>query len=167
MYFIRGSEMKHWSMCSLLAPYSCLALSSLQKCCHYFIWTQLFPPLAPSVMTFLLQPEQRSHSPFSIVGWKLISSRGMSCHPLSLPSAVYSFSISTYLEVKILSWAFYFWTKAVPNSWFPCFWQCSMVSMLKRSFRLFWYITHLGNSAYFLVAIIASQFSAADSYDHL
>lgn len=63
------------------------ALSSLQKYCHPFIWTQLFPPLAPSVMTFLFKPEQKSHSTFSIVGWKLISSRGMSCHPLSFPSA--------------------------------------------------------------------------------
>lgn len=76
------------------------ALSSLQKPCHYFIWTQLFSPLAPSVMTFLFQPEQKSHSPFSIVGWKLISSRGMSCHPLNFPSARSSTSICTYLEVN-------------------------------------------------------------------
>lgn len=43
---------------------ACLALSSLQKPCRHFIWTQLFSPLAPSVMTFLFQPEQRRHSPF-------------------------------------------------------------------------------------------------------
>lgn len=39
-------------------------------------------------MTFLFQPEQKSHSTFSIAGWKLISSRGMSCRPLSFLSVV-------------------------------------------------------------------------------
>lgn len=87
---------------------ACLALSSLQKPCRHFIWTQLFSPLAPSVMTFLFQPEQRRHSPFSIVGWKLISSRGMSCHPLSFPSAVSSPSI--FVWKQYISCAFYFST---------------------------------------------------------
>lgn len=72
-----------------MGPYShfwlsiaCTVLSSLQKTCHHFIWTQLFHPLAPSVMTFLFQSKQKSHSTFSTVGWKLSSSRGMSCHQL-------------------------------------------------------------------------------------
>lgn len=107
-------HIQQWCPCShFIASF---ALSSLQKSCHHFIWTQLFLPLAPRVMTFLFQPEQRSHSTFSIVGWKLISSRGMSCHPLSFPSAVSSASGSTYLEVKKSLLSFDFLNLAWPST---------------------------------------------------
>lgn len=104
---MRLKHIQQWCPCShFIASF---ALSSLQKSCHHFIWTQLFPPLAPRVMTFLFQPEQRSHSTFSIVGWKLISSRGMSCHPLGFPS-VCVFSLWFYLP-----WG----EKISPELWFP------------------------------------------------
>lgn len=103
LMFIRSTQMQHESMLWLLALYRLLSslfpaetLSSL-----YQDSAVSPPPLAPSVMTFLFQPEQKSHTPFSIVaGLKthLIKRDVMS--PTQLPFLPSSFSICTYLEVK-------------------------------------------------------------------
>lgn len=73
-------------------PQFLLLLLSAQLCLHcrnlviiVLSGLSCFPPLAPSVMTFLFQPADKSHSPISpLQAEKLISSSGALCHsPIS------------------------------------------------------------------------------------
>ena len=87
----------HECKCDISAPSDNTASFSSPS-----VWTQLFPPLTPSVMSFLSSIRV---TPYFIAGWKLISQRRMTCHPLSFSSP----SICTYMEWnKNPPWAFYF-----------------------------------------------------------
>lgn len=143
---------------------ACLALFSLQKPCHHFIWTQLFSPLAPSVMTFLFQPEQRSHSPFSNCSWAENSSHQEGCH------VTHSASLLPYLPPLFAlhlkwkkKWALYFLTwhgyltqlmshMLLPGQhWFNA--HCLHSALL----WLFCNVGHLGIEACIPIAVIVSN----------